>query len=82
MLGIGFRSYVTFLLGLMLGLKIVKHLYIGHFAVKLLGLWKNRKIYLPTPASLTPPPKRPRSDHRATVPPPEVSVALSAPHPS
>ena len=55
MLGIGFRSYVTFLLGLMLGLKIVKHLYIGHFAVKLLGLWKNRIIYLPTPASLTPP---------------------------
>ena len=31
----------------MLGLKIVKHLYIGHFAVKLLGLCKNHKIYTP-----------------------------------
>ena len=49
------RSNVTFLLGLMLGLKIVKHLCTGDFSVKLLGLWKNRKIYLPTPASLTPP---------------------------
>ena len=39
----------------MLGLKIVKHLCTGDFSVKLLGLWKNRKIYLPTPASLTPP---------------------------
>ena len=31
----------------MLGLKIVKHLYIGHFAVKLLGLCKNHRIYTP-----------------------------------
>ena len=31
----------------MLGLKIVKHLYIGHFAVKLLGLCKNHKIITP-----------------------------------
>ena len=32
----------------MLGLKIVKHLYIGHFAVKLLGLCKNHKIITAT----------------------------------
>ena len=31
----------------MLGLKIVKHLYIGHFSVKLLGLFKNHKIITP-----------------------------------
>ena len=31
----------------MLGLKIVKHLYIGHLAVKLLGLCKNHRIYTP-----------------------------------
>ncbi len=31
----------------MLGLKIVKHLYIGHFSVKLLGLCKNHKIITP-----------------------------------
>ena len=32
----------------MLGLKIVKHLYIGHFSVKLLGLCKNHKIITAT----------------------------------
>ena len=31
----------------MLGLKIVKHLYIGHLSVKLLGLCKNHRIYTP-----------------------------------
>ena len=31
----------------MLGLKIVKHPYIGHFSVKLLGLCKNHKIITP-----------------------------------
>ena len=31
----------------MLGLKIVKHLYIGHLSVKLLGLCKNHKIITP-----------------------------------
>ena len=31
----------------MLGLKIVKHLYIGHLFVKLLGLCKNHKIITP-----------------------------------
>ena len=31
----------------MLGLKIVKHLYIGNFSVKLLGLCKNHKTITP-----------------------------------
>ena len=76
------RSNVTFLLGLILGLKIVKRLCTGDFPVKLLGLWKNRKIYLPTPASLTPPLRWEGSSGVRPRTPPEVSIALSAPLPS
>ena len=43
------------MLGLMLGLKIVKRLCVGDLCRETVRSWGNRKFYYSTPAALTPP---------------------------